>query len=98
MSFRVEILPQALSDIKDAFRWIANNIGATVAETWYEDLLEAIRSLESFPKRCAIRDSTTVVWKSSKISSFVFIEVDYVFILHVRHSSRALLAQDPEDH
>ncbi len=54
MSYQVEILPQSLSEIEDSFRWIANNVSATTAELWYEDLLEAIHSLECFPNRCTI--------------------------------------------
>jgi plasmid stabilization system protein ParE len=54
MSYKVEILPQALSEIEDSFRWIADNIGSENAEIWYEDLLEAIDSLESFPNRCPL--------------------------------------------
>jgi plasmid stabilization system protein ParE len=51
MSYQVEILPQALSEIEDSFRWIADNVSATTAELWSEDLLEAVRSLEAFPNR-----------------------------------------------
>jgi plasmid stabilization system protein ParE len=54
MSYQIEILPQALSEIEDSFRWIAYNISATIAELWYEDLLETVCSLESFPNRCTI--------------------------------------------
>jgi plasmid stabilization system protein ParE len=54
MSYQIEILPQALSEIEDSFRWIADNVSATTAELWYEDLLKAVRSLESFPNRCTI--------------------------------------------
>ena len=54
MICKVDILPQALSEIEDSFRWIADNISATTAELWYEDLLEAVRSLESFPNRYTI--------------------------------------------
>jgi plasmid stabilization system protein ParE len=54
MSYQIEILPQALSEIEDSFRWIADNISATTAELWYEDLPETVRPLESFPNRCTI--------------------------------------------
>jgi plasmid stabilization system protein ParE len=45
MSYHIEILPQALSDIEDSFRWIADNVSATTAELWYEDLLETFAPL-----------------------------------------------------
>jgi plasmid stabilization system protein ParE len=106
MSFQIEILPQALTDIENAFRWIADNIGSTVAEVWYEHLLESIRSLESFPKRCAIAPEAKEfpqeirqLWvdKARSYRVLFFVEGDCVFIIHVRHSSRAFLTQDPED-
>jgi plasmid stabilization system protein ParE len=54
MNYQVEILPEALNEIEESFRWIAKNISSANAELWYEDLLDAVRSLESFPNRCSI--------------------------------------------
>jgi plasmid stabilization system protein ParE len=104
MSYQVEILPQALSEIENSFRWIADNIGSTTAERWYEDLLEAIRSLESFPNRCALAPEAEAfqreirqLWigKAKNYRALFIVETKQVFILHVRHSSRAVLKQDP---
>ena len=104
MSYQVEILPQALSDIENSFRWIADNIGSTTAERWYEDLLEAIRSLESFPNRCAVapeaqefQQEIRQLWigKVKNYRALFIVEANQVFILHVRHSSRAALKKDP---
>ena len=104
MSYQVEILPQALSEIENAFRWIADNISSTTAERWYEDLLEAIRSLESFPNRCAVapeaqefQQEIRQLWigKIKNYRALFTVEANQVFILHVRHSSRAALRKDP---
>jgi plasmid stabilization system protein ParE len=54
MNYRIEILPQTLSEIEESFRWMADHINATTVEHWYEDFLAAIRSLEFFPNRCAL--------------------------------------------
>lgn len=106
MSYQVEILPQALSEIEDSFRWIADNASATTAERWYEDLLESVRSLESFPNRCTIAPETqefqqTIrqlwVGKSRNYRVLFVTEANQVFILHVRHLSRAFLKKDPEE-
>jgi plasmid stabilization system protein ParE len=106
MSYQVEILPHALSEIEDSFRWIADNVSTTTAELWYEDLLEAIRSLESFPNHCTIAPETqefqqTIrqlwVGKSRNYRVLFVVEANQVFILHVRHSSRAFLKKDPEE-
>jgi plasmid stabilization system protein ParE len=106
MIYQVEILPQALSEIEDSFRWIADNISSTTAELWYEDLLEAVRSLESFPNRCAIaseaqefQQEIRQLWigKARNHRALFIVKTDRVFILHVRHSSRAVLKKDSED-
>jgi plasmid stabilization system protein ParE len=106
MSYQIEILPQALSEIEDSFRWIADNISATTAELWYEDLLETVRSLESFPNRCTIapeaqefQQEIRQLWigKSRNYRVLFVVEANQVFIVHVRHSSRAFLKKDPEE-
>jgi plasmid stabilization system protein ParE len=106
MSYQIEILPQALSEIEDSFRWIADNISATTAELWYEDLLEAVRSLESFPHRCTIapeaqefHQEIRQLWigKSRNYRALFIVEANQVFILHIRHSSRTFLKKDPEE-
>ncbi len=104
MSYQVEILPQALSEIENAFRWIADSISATTAERWYEDLQEAIRSLESFPSRCVVapeaqefQQEIRQLWigKAKNYRALFIVEANQVFILYVRHSSRAALKKDP---
>ncbi len=106
MNYQVEILPQALSEIEDSFRWIADNISAATAELWYEDLLEAVRSLESFPNRCTIapeaqdfQQTIRQLWigKSRNYRVLFVVEANRVFIVHVRHSSRKFLKKDPEE-
>jgi plasmid stabilization system protein ParE len=106
MSYQIEILPQALSEIEDSFRWIADNVSAITAELWYEDLLEAVRSLESFPHRCTIapeaqefQQEIRQLWigKSRNYRALFIVEANQVFILHIRHSSRTFLKKDPEE-
>ena len=106
MNYQIEILPQALSEIEDSFRWMADHINATAAEHWYEDLLDAIRSLESFPNRCTLAPEAKefqqeirqlLVGKAKSYRVLFVVQADRVFILHVRHSSRVLLTENPED-
>jgi plasmid stabilization system protein ParE len=106
MNYQVEILPLALSEIEASFRWIADNVSATTAELWYEDLLEAVRSLESFPNRCTIapeaqefQQTIRQLWvgKSRNYRVLFVVEAAQVFIIHIRHSSRAFLKKDPEE-
>jgi plasmid stabilization system protein ParE len=42
MTYQVEVLPQALGDIELAYRWMADKLGAQVAEDWYDELMEAV--------------------------------------------------------
>jgi plasmid stabilization system protein ParE len=81
-------------------------ISATTAELWYEDLLEAVRSLESFPNRCTIAPEAqefqqTIrqrwIGKSRNYRVLFVVEANQVFIVHVRHSSRAFLKKDSEE-
>jgi plasmid stabilization system protein ParE len=106
MSYQIEILPQALSEIEESFRWVADNVSAITAELWYEDLLEAVRSLESFPHRCTIapeaqefQQEIRQLWigKSRNYRALFIVEANQVFILHIRHSSRTFLKKDPEE-
>jgi plasmid stabilization system protein ParE len=53
MAFRVDISPSALNDAEAAFLWIGKESPA-YAEDWFNGLLEAIYSLETFPKRCPL--------------------------------------------
>jgi plasmid stabilization system protein ParE len=46
MTYQVEVLPQALGDIELAYRWMADKLGAQVAEDWYDELMEAVRIVE----------------------------------------------------
>ncbi len=61
MTYQVEVLPQALGDIELAYRWMADKLGAQVAEDWYDELMEAVRSLEQFPNRCPIAPEASEV-------------------------------------
>jgi plasmid stabilization system protein ParE len=106
MSYKVEILPQALSEIEDAFRWIADNVSAITVELWYEDLLAAVSSLKSFPNRCTIAPEAQEfqqeirqrwIGKSRNYRVLFVVEANQVFIVHIRHSSRAFLKKDPEE-
>jgi plasmid stabilization system protein ParE len=106
MNYQIEILPQALSEIEDSFRWLADHINATTAEPWYEDLLNAIRSLESFPNRCTLAPEAKefqqeirqlLIGKAKNYRVLFIVQADRVFILHVRHSRRAFLTENPEN-
>ncbi len=106
MSYQVEILPQALSDIESAFRWMAGNLSAAIAEQWYEDLMIAIKSLQTFPNRCTLapeaqefQREVRQLWicKAKNYRVLFVVESEKVFVLYVRHSSRALMRSDSDE-
>lgn len=105
MNYPVQILPQALSDIESAFRWMASNISAAIAEQWYEELLLAIETLHTFPDRCTLapeaqefQQKIRQLWvgKAKNYRVLFVVQSEEVFILNVRHSSRSILKPDPE--
>jgi plasmid stabilization system protein ParE len=100
MKYQVEILPQALGDIELAYRWIADVVGAPLAEDWYDELMVAVQSLERFPHRCPIAPEAVefelslrqlLVGKAKRYRLLFVVEPGTVFVLYVRHTSRAWL-------
>ena len=48
MVFRVDISPSALNDVEAAYLWLRKDSPAYSVE-WFNGLLDAINSLETFP-------------------------------------------------
>ena len=97
MSYSIEIMPQALNEIETAYRWIANNRGTEYVERWYEELNEAIESLNNFPNRCPIvprPNSASTVIRQLKVKNYRIlfsVGTSIVSIVAVRHVRQRLL-------
>ena len=97
MSYSIEIMPQALNEIETAYRWIANNRGTEHVECWYEELNEAIESLNNFPNRCPIvsrPNPTSTVIRQLKVKNYRIlfsVGTSIVSIVAVRHVRQRLL-------
>ena len=97
MSYSIEIMPQALNEIETAYRWIANNRGTEYVERWYEELNEAIESLNNFPNRCPIvprPNPTSTVIRQLKVKNYRIlfsVGTSIVNIVAVRHVRQRLL-------
>ncbi len=99
MAYRVEISPSALADAEAAFLWIQKD-SPQKAEEWYNGLVDAILSLESFPNRCPIaaesidvgREIRQLLYKKHRIIFGVTDDVVQVF--RVRHAARDRLSSD----
>ncbi len=102
MNYSIEILPQALDNIESAYRWMADNISSERAELWYDELMVAVRSLETFPHRAIQAPEATefeldirqlFVGKGRQYRILFLVDRGRVSILYVRHSSQSWLSQ-----
>jgi plasmid stabilization system protein ParE len=100
MALSVRVTRRALREIDEALAWLSERSRAAAAR-WHAQLLEAFRSLENNPERCALAPESE--WYSGEIRQLlhgkrqgvyrILFEVrgDTVYILRVRHSAQALL-------
>jgi plasmid stabilization system protein ParE len=105
MPFRVDIAPSALADAGEAYLWMRER-SHSEATDWYNGLLEAIFSLESFPTRCRLAAESEdlgieirqlLYGKGGTVYRILFTipGEDVVRVFHIRHTARDRLR--PED-
>ncbi len=100
MNFEIIIQPSAQIEIEYAYQWIASQ-SPSRAIRWYNNLIDTIYSLETFPTRCVIAPENEdfedeirqlLYGKKSGIYRVLFtIRENEVHILHIRHSARDYL-------
>jgi plasmid stabilization system protein ParE len=100
MAYSVHITARALREIDRALEWLAARNRAA-AVRWHQQLVEAVRSLESNPERWGLAPESE--WYPGELRQLlhgkrrgvyrILFEVrgDTVHILRVRHSAQALL-------
>lgn len=101
MIYRVIIQPNAAREIDDIVGYIAADSHAN-ALRWFDGLMNRIRSLGRFPRRCPIAPENP--YFREQIRHFVHgnyriiftIDVQTVRILHDRHAARRPLGQTDE--
>ena len=103
MAHSVHITRRAFREIDEALPWLAER-SPSAASRWYEQLTEAIRSLEDNPQRCGLAPESE--WYPGELRQLlhekrrgvyrILFEVrgDTVYILRVRHGAQALLEPD----
>jgi toxin ParE1/3/4 len=102
MSYKTEITSKALGEIENAYRWLANNLGTTFVERWYEDLTAAIESLTIFPNRCAIvqeAEGFEAIVRQLEVGKYrILFSVDEmtVNILSVRHVRQRMFPNETD--
>ena len=99
MTYQVFTSEPAEAEATEAFLSL-NRLSPDVAKRWYDGLLDAIASLDTFPKRCALAPENKdfqdnevrhLIYRRRRIVYrilFCIIEPDTVRVLHIRHSAR----------
>ena len=98
MKYRVEVTATAKADAHEAYLWVAEQSPVRAAR-WYNGLMDAAASLDTYPERCPIAPESAVVeirqllyGKRSGVYRILFeIRKLTVYILHIRHSARKAL-------
>lgn len=100
MSFRVVIHESAREGIAEAYRWIESRSHEAAAR-WLEGLERTIRSLDTFPNRCAKAPESEVVGfevrqqlygrRGGKYRILFVVRGDTVHVIEVRHGARRVL-------
>jgi plasmid stabilization system protein ParE len=100
MNYKTEITSKALGEIESAYRWMADNLGTTFVERWYENLTAKIESLGTFPNRCAIvqeAEGFDAIVRQLRVGKYrVLFSVDEmtVNILSVRHVKQQMFPNE----
>ncbi|NET07841.1 MAG: type II toxin-antitoxin system RelE/ParE family toxin [Merismopedia sp. SIO2A8] len=99
MKYHVKILPGALNDAKELYRWIQKD-SASNADKWFNGIIEAINSLEMLPMRVPIAPESKLM--SLEIRHLIYkknyrilftVDDDTVRIYHIRHTARGLMEE-----
>jgi plasmid stabilization system protein ParE len=99
--YQVIIQPPAEADMEAAYQWIAKSAPMTAAK-WYNACIDAMRSLETLPRRCPLAPEAgafrceirQLIYASHRI--LFTIQDKKVHILHVRHAARRHMAREDE--
>ena len=103
MAFRVEVTPEAKQDANAILEWLHLQQAGEAGLRWFRRLNEAIESLSTLPKRCALAPENASVpfemrqllyGKRPHIYRILFtIDDDVVYVLRIRHGRRRRLGE-----
>jgi plasmid stabilization system protein ParE len=106
MAFRVEISPEALSDLDRISSYIQENATTAIAERWFNGIFAAIRTLGEIPSRCVLAEESAELEaevrlllhgkrkRRYKIYFAIHQETETVRVFHVRHWARKPVETD----
>jgi plasmid stabilization system protein ParE len=97
MKYKLIIQPSALTDLEEAYRWIAAHSPENAAR-WFNGFVEALNSLETMPERFEVAVESRYVGikvrqflygkKSGTYRALFTIRSREVHVLHIRHAAR----------
>lgn len=103
MTYRVEIDPQAVTEIETAFLWLRERAPAEAVE-WFNSVHQAIASLQELPERCPLapendafpEEIRQLLYGKRRGAYRILFTVtgDVVRVLRVRHGARLHLETD----
>lgn len=99
MNYKVELTEQAEREANEAYDWIAEQSPPN-AINWFNGLVDAVETLQSFPERCPVAPESEDVGREirhliyGKYRILFAIEITTVFVLHVRHGAQKYLTKD----
>jgi plasmid stabilization system protein ParE len=103
MTYKLVIQPSALADLDEAYRWIAQQSPESAAD-WFNRFVEALFTLEQFPRRCEVAPESKFVGReirqllygrrSGVYRALFAIQAREVHILHTRHAAHSTMASD----
>jgi len=98
MIYRVIVEPTANREIREAVRWIAQNLSPRVAARWFNGLEKKMTTLGRQPLRCPIAAENDKFLeeirellhggRKNRYRIIFTVRDDEVHILHVRHGAR----------
>ncbi|MEM8944772.1 MAG: type II toxin-antitoxin system RelE/ParE family toxin [Planctomycetota bacterium] len=105
MIYEVRLTQKANRDIHQIHDWWYEHRSPEQADRWFEEILEAFKSLRKMPERCAaapesvksgrnVRQLLFTIGKRNTHRIVFLIESDQVWILRVRHVAQDQLPED----
>jgi plasmid stabilization system protein ParE len=97
MNYKLIIQPQAIADLDEAYRWIAERSPENAAR-WFNRFLERLQTLKRFPDRCDVAPESKEIGqvirqllygrRGGVYRAMFVVRGQEVHVLHIRHAAR----------
>jgi toxin ParE1/3/4 len=97
MKYKLIIQPPALTDLDEAYRWIAEQSPGNATQ-WFNRFLDALSTLEHTPNRCGVAPESEQIGREIRqllygrrggvYRALFIVEKCEVHVLHIRHAAR----------